>query len=291
VTVRESWLQTRDRLEAADVVDAGLEAEVLLRHVLGIDRAEYFASLERPVALPEQDLADTLAERRVAGEPLAYIFGRREFYGHELGVGPGVLVPRQETELLVDVALEFVSTRNLRRPLIADVGTGSGAIAIAVAKALPDATVYATDISHDALKIAEANVLAHDVQDAVHLLQGDLLEPLPGPVDIVVSNPPYLTTDELLGLSSEVRREPETALDGGCDGLSAISELMRQAAGLVQKPRLLAVEIAPSQLESVVLLAQGLFPDSQVTHLLDLAGLPRVVHVLLSDHSAGKNIV
>jgi release factor glutamine methyltransferase len=281
VTVRESWLQTRNRLEAANVVDAGLEAEVLLRHVLGIDRAEYFASLERPLALPEQDLADTLAERRIAGEPLAYILGHREFYGHEFGVGPGVLVPRQETELLVDAVLEFVSTRSLRRPLIADVGTGSGAIAIAVAKALPDATVFATDISHDALKIAEANALALDVQDAVRLLHGDLLEPLPGPVDIIVSNPPYLTTDELSGLAREVRREPETALDGGRDGLATISELMRQVAGLVQKPRLLAVEIGPSQLESVVLLAQGLFPESRVTHLLDLAGLPRVVHVEL----------
>jgi len=281
VTVRESWLQTRDRLEAADVVDAGLEAEVLLRYVLGIDRAEYFASLERPVALPEQDLADTLAERRIAGEPLAYILGRSEFYGHEFGVGPGVLVPRQETELLVDAVLEFVSTSSLRRPLIVDVGTGSGAIAIAVAKALPDATVFATDVSHDALKIAEANALSLDVQDAVHLLQGDLLEPLPGPVDIIVSNPPYLTTGELAGLTSEVRCEPETALDGGRDGLAAISELMRQVAGLVQQPRLFAIEIASSQLESVVLLAQGLFPDSEVTHLLDLAGLPRVVRVLL----------
>jgi len=281
VTVRESWLQTRDRLEAADVVDAGLEAEVLLRYVLGIDRAEYFASLERPVALPEQDLADTLAERRIAGEPLAYILGRREFYGHEFGVGPGVLVPRQETELLVDAVLEFISTSRLKRPLIVDVGTGSGAIAIAVAKALPDATVFATDISHNALKIAEANALSLDVQDAVHLLQGDLLEPLPGPVDIIVSNPPYLTTGELAGLTSEVRREPETALDGGRDGLAAISELMRQVAGLVQQPRLLAIEIASSQLESVVLLAQGLFPNSEVTHLLDLAGLPRVVRVLL----------
>ncbi len=281
MTVRESWLQTSNRLEAANVVDAGLEAEVLLRHVLGIDRAEYFASLERPLALPEQVLADTLAERRIAGEPLAYILGHREFYGHKLGVGPGVLVPRQETELLVDAVLEFVSTSSLRRPLIADVGTGSGAIAIAVAKALPDATVFATDISHDALKIAEANALALDVQDAVHLLQGDLLEPLPGPVDIIVSNPPYLTTGELSGLAIEVRHEPETALNGGRDGLAAISELMRQVAGLVQKPRLLAIEIGPSQLESVVLLAQGLFPDSGVTHLLDLAGLPRVVHVEL----------
>ena len=281
MTVRESWLQTRDRLEAADVVDAGLEAEVLLRYVLGIDRAEYFASLERPVALPEQDLADTLAERRIAGEPLAYILGCREFYGHEFGVGPGVLVPRQETELLVDAVLEFVSTSSLRRPLIVDVGTGSGAIAIAVAKALPDATVFATDISHNALKIAEANALSLDVQGAVHLLQGDLLEPLLGPVDIIVSNPPYLTAGELVGLTSEVRREPEPAREGGRDGLAAISKLMRQVAGLVQQPRLLAIEIASSQLESVVLLAQGLFPNSEVTHLLDLAGLPRVVRVLL----------
>lgn len=280
MTVRESWLRTRDRLEAANVSDAGLEAEVLLRHALRIDRAEYFASLEQPVAVSEQGLADTLADRRVAGEPLAYILGRREFYGHEILVGPGVLVPRQETELLVDAVLEFVATHGLRRPLIADVGTGSGAIAVAVAKALPGATVFGTDIAIDALKVAEANVLAHGVQDQVRLLQGDLLEPVPGPVDVVVSNPPYLTTDELAGLPPDVRREPEIALDGGLDGLDTISELLRHAQSLLRRPGMLAVEIAPHQLEGVVGQAQSLFPDALVTHRLDLAGQPRVVHVL-----------
>jgi release factor glutamine methyltransferase len=280
VTVRESWLRTRDRLEAANVSDAGLEAEVLLRHALRIDRAEYFASLEQPVAVSEQGLADTLADRRVAGEPLAYILGRREFYGHEILVGPGVLVPRQETELLVDAVLEFVATHGLRRPLIADVGTGSGAIAVAVAKALPGATVFGTDIAIDALKVAEANVLAHGVQDQVRLLQGDLLEPVPGSVDVVVSNPPYLTTDELAGLPPDVRREPEIALDGGLDGLDTISELLRHAQSLLRRQGMLAVEIAPHQLEGVVGQAQSLFPDALVTHRLDLAGQPRVVHVL-----------
>jgi release factor glutamine methyltransferase len=280
VTVRESWLQTRDRLEAANVPDAGLEAEVLLRHALGVDRAEYFASLEQPVEVSERHLADALADRRVAGEPLAYILGRREFYGHELRVGPGVLVPRQETELLVDAVLEFVADHNLRRPTVVDVGTGSGAIPIAVAKSLPDATVFGTDISPDALKVAEANVLAHGVQDRVRLLQGDLLEPVQEPVDAIVSNPPYLTTDELAGLPADVRREPEIALDGGRDGLEAIWALLRQAQSLLRRPGVLAVEIAPRQVEEVVEMAQGLFPGALVTHRLDLASLPRVVHVL-----------
>ena len=280
MTVRESWLQTRDRLEAVNVPDAGLEAEVLLRHALGIDRVEYFASLEQPVAVSEQELADTLAERRAGGEPLAYILGRREFYGHEIGVGPGVLVPRQETELLVDAVLEFVRTQGLQQPTVADVGTGSGAIAISVAKALPGATVFGTDISADALKVAEANVLAHGLQDRVRLLRGDLLEPLPGPVDVVVSNPPYLTTEELAGLPPDVRREPQVALDGGRDGLDTILRLLRQAPARMRRPGMLAVEIAPSQLEGVVVQAQGLFPDALVTHRLDLAGLPRVVHIL-----------
>lgn len=280
MTVRESWLQTRDRLEAANVPDAGLEAEVLLRHALGVDRAEYFASLEQQVGLSEQDVAEALADRRVAGEPLAYILGRREFYGLELRVGPGVLVPRQETELLVDAVLEFVRTQGLQQPTVADVGTGSGAIAIAVAKAMPGATVFGTDIAIDALKVAEANVLAHGVQDQVRLLQGDLLEPLPGPVDVVVSNPPYLAADELAGLPADVRREPEVALGGGLDGLDAISELLRRAPARMRRPGMLAVEIAPHQLEGVVEQAQGLFPDALVTHRLDLAGLPRVVHIL-----------
>jgi len=281
VTVRESWVQIRDRLEAANVPDAGLEAEVLLRHALGIDRAEYFASLEQLVAVSEQDLANTLANRRVAGEPLAYILGRREFYGHEIRVGPGVLVPRQETELLVDAVLEFVTTHKLRQPLVADVGTGSGAIAIAVANALPGATVFGTDISRDALNVAEANVLAHGLQDQVRLLQGDLLEPLPEPVDVVVSNPPYLAKDELAGLPTEVKREPDVALDGGRDGLEAISELLHQALAHMRRPGMLAVEIAPRQLGEVVVQAQALFPDALVTHRLDLAGQPRVVHILM----------
>ena len=281
MTVRESWVQIRDRLEAANVPDAGLEAEVLLRHALGIDRAEYFASLEQLVAVSEQDLANTLANRRVAGEPLAYILGRREFYGHEIRVGPGVLVPRQETELLVDAVLEFVTTHKLRQPLVADVGTGSGAIAIAVANALPGATVFGTDISRDALNVAEANVLAHGLQDQVRLLQGDLLEPLPEPVDVVVSNPPYLAKDELAGLPTEVKREPDVALDGGRDGLEAISELLHQALAHMRRPGMLAVEIAPRQLGEVVVQAQALFPDALVTHRLDLAGQPRVVHILM----------
>ncbi len=287
MTVRESWIQTRDQLEAANVPEAGLEAEVLLCHALGIDRAEYFASLEQSVVASKQDLVYELVERRVVGEPLAYILGRREFYGHELRVGPGVLVPRQETELLVAAVVEFVTTHKLRRPLIADAGTGSGAIAIAVAIALPGATVFATDISHDALEIAEANTLTHGMQDAVRLLQGNLLKPLQEPVDVIVSNPPYLTTDELACLPREVRLEPEVALDGGREGLDAIIELLRQAPHHLGWPGMLVVEIAPSQLGDVIGLAQSLFPEALVSHRNDLAGLPRIVHVLQSHTSVG----
>ena len=235
----------------------------------------------------KQDLVYELVERRVVGEPLAYILGRREFYGHELRVGPGVLVPRQETELLVAAVVEFVTTHKLRRPLIADAGTGSGAIAIAVAIALPGATVFATDISHDALEIAEANTLTHGMQDAVRLLQGNLLKPLQEPVDVIVSNPPYLTTDELACLPREVRLEPEVALDGGREGLDAIIELLRQAPHHLGWPGMLVVEIAPSQLGDVIGLAQSLFPEALVSHRNDLAGLPRIVHVLQSHTSVG----
>jgi release factor glutamine methyltransferase len=281
VTIRESWLRAKDRLASARVADSGLEAEVLLRHALGVDRAVFFSALGDNVTPDRQMRADSLVGRRAAGEPLAYILENREFYGLDFLVNSSVLVPRQETELLVDNVLEFAAKgrRNRQDLTVADIGTGSGAIAVAIARNLPQATVSATDSSREALVVADVNRRRHGVVDRVHLRHGDLLQALPAPVDVLVSNPPYLRTVELAGLAPEVRREPIRALDGGPDGLDVIRRLFRQASGRVRPGGLMAVEVAPQQLEDVTHLARSCFPTGQVSHDLDLSGLPRVVCV------------
>ena len=280
MNVRESWVRVTEQLALTGVADASLEAEVLHRHALEADRAQFFATLHEPLAPPHQRQVDGAVRRRADGEPLAYIIGRREFYGLDMFVNADVLVPRQETELLVDRVLEVAASRP-ELMLVADVGTGSGAIAIAVAHYLPDATVYATDSSHGALRVADLNRRTHGVAERVDLLHGDLLQPLPTPVDIIVSNPPYLTTEELSGLAPEVRREPASALDGGPDGLQTIRRLLRQAPHNIRPDGCLLVEIAPQQLETVTGIAGEAFPSAHVSFARDLLGLPRVVSIQL----------
>jgi len=280
VNIRESWVRATEQLALTGVADASLEAEVLHRHALEADRAQFFAALHEPLAPPHQRQVDRSVRRRAEGEPLAYIVGRREFYGLDLFVNDDVLVPRQETELLVDNVLEVAASLP-ERMLVADVGTGSGAIAVAVARHLPHATVYATDSSQDALRVAEQNRRTHGVDERVELLHGDLLQPLPAPVDVIVSNPPYLTTGELSGLAPEVGREPVSALDGGPDGLRTVRRLIAQAPNHLRPGGCLLVEIAHQQLEAVTGITGAAFPSAHVSFARDLLGLPRLVSVHL----------
>ena len=272
--VRESWLRATERM-AEDVADPELEAEVLLRHAAGMDRAGFFAGLDEQLPPALSTKVSRYVRRRIAGEPLAYLVGHREFYGLELFVNSTVLVPRQETELLVDKVLENAGAN--RDLLIADVGTGSGAIAVALACNLPDATVYVTDTSHEALRVADINRRRHGVAARVHLRRGDLLGPVEAPVDVIVSNPPYLRTDELDALPADVRREPVNALDGGPDGLDTIRRLVREAPSHLRAGGRMLVEIAPEQLGPVVHLSREVFSNTGVSFARDLIGLPRVV--------------
>ncbi len=277
MTLRSAWTQTRSRLESAGIEDAALESEVILRHAFGIDRAAFFASLEEHPKRTTLGLANTLVERREQGEPLAYILGRREFYGLDILVTPAVLIPRQETELLVDAILEL--GRDRPGITIADVGTGSGAIAVAASVNLPSCRVYATDTSEAALCVARDNCHKHAVDRRVDLRHGDLLDPLDVPVDVIASNPPYVMTDELAGLGREIGREPVEALDGGPDGLDVIRRLFHQAPPALNPGGSMLVEIDPRQLRPVMSLAAAAFPGGVVSYRLDLAGLPRVVVV------------
>ena len=278
VTIRQVALWTAATLGESGIPDSRLEAEVLIRHVLSLDRAQYFASLGEPVNARQIEFIRTITEHRIAGEPLAYIIGHREFYGLKFAVSPAVLIPRQETELLVDIALEFARGRD-GSTSIADVGTGSGAIAIAIAANDPDVRVFAIDCCADALGIADRNRHAHSVTDKVELLQGDLLEPLTEPADLIVSNPPYIARHLLPNLAKEVQREPRIALDGGSDGLAIIRRLLNQASSRLKKGGLLAMEISPEQIEPVSALVRDYFHDAVLKHHNDLPGLPRCITV------------
>ena len=198
--VAEALASTRSSLEAA-TPDAAIEAEVLVRHASRLDRAALYASLGEPLAPAVRREVASLVGRRLSGEPLAYITGRREFYGLDLRVTPDVLVPRQETETLVERVVEFVESRGCaERVTIADVGTGSGAIAAALATQLRNATVVGTELSARALKVADGNLRRLGLRHRVQLVMCDLLDGLKGPFDVIVSNPPYIATADMDGL-------------------------------------------------------------------------------------------
>lgn len=277
MTLRSAWMRARSRLERAGVDDASLESEIILRHALRIDRAAFFAALEEHPDAAGLDRARSLVDRRAMGEPLPYILGRREFYGLDLLVTPAVLIPRQETELIVDAIIETAA--GWPAVTLADVGTGSGAIAVAAAVNLPSCRVYATDISEAALRVAATNRRMHAVEDRVELRHGDLLEPLDAPVDLIASNPPYVMTGEIEALAREISREPVQALDGGPDGLRVMRRLFEQAPAALNPGGAILVEIDPRQLRAVASLAARAFPGGRVSHRLDLAGRPRVVAV------------
>ena len=274
----EALREARSKLESHGSGDADLEAEVLLRHVLGLDRARFYASLQSDIDAIEKETFHRLLERCLWGEPLAYILGRKEFYGLTLKVNRDVLIPRPETELLVDKALEFARSSAEDRALaIADVGTGSGAIAIALACNLREAKIYAIDVSSKALDVARENGCNHGVGDRVHFLVGDLLTPLPEPVDLMMANLPYVRRDNLSKAEPELLFEPREALDGGPDGLDVIRRLIAQAPGYLRRRGALILELDPPQVETIKELTWRMFPGADISVARDLAGLDRMV--------------
>jgi release factor glutamine methyltransferase len=276
-TVKENLGWARDHLRARGIDHPDLEAGVLLADLLHIERLRLWTDTERPLSSDEQAAFAQLVERRGNREPLAHLRGHREFMSLDFIVSPDTLVPRPETEILVEAILDRVS----RDPLIgADIGTGSGAIVVSLAHALPAARIYATDISASALEVAARNCARHQVADRVTLLEGDLLAPLEGRglegrLDFIAANLPYVRRAELATLSPEVRAEPRVALDGGEDGLDLYRRLIPAAAAYLTARGLLAVEIDPRQAAAVVRIAGGVFPHAET--LTDYAGHERVV--------------
>ena len=256
-SVAERLAAARRQLEAAGLspADAALDAEVLARHILGWDRADLIVRGRDPEPADFPTRLDSLVARRTAREPIAQIIGRREFWGLEFEVSPDVLIPRPETEMIVEEALAFAADRACRH--IVDVGTGSGCLAVSIAHALPSVRVTAVDVSPAALEVARRNALRHGVDDHVSFHRGDVLHGVTGPVDLIVSNPPYVRASDAASMQEDVvGYEPHLALFGGETGLEIIERLFEQAPERLAPGGQLIVEFGFGQVEQVRLLAE-----------------------------------
>jgi release factor glutamine methyltransferase len=280
VTLSELLRETARRLADAGKPDARLEAEVLIRHVLSIDRAQFFANLQEDVSASHQTSVAKISRRRADGEPLAYLTGHREFYGLDLEVNPHVLIPRQETETLVDLALDFMRSTGQTSPRIVDVGTGSGAIIIALGSKLPQASLFATDIDAKALQTARRNANRHGLTDRLRLICCDLLSAVTGEYDLVTANLPYVPSAVVDGLPAELQHEPRHALDGGVDGADVIRRLIRQLPPLLAPEGCVLLELDPGQTDTVSSLLAEALTGSQPFVRKDLAGFDRFVQVI-----------
>jgi release factor glutamine methyltransferase len=255
-----------------------LEAELLLAHLLEHSRVFFHAHPEMLLTPAQAEDYVSLVQRRASHEPLPYITGHIEFYGRKFVVTPDVLIPRPETELLVERALAWIEPQKVVRAV--DVGTGSGCIAVTLAAEAPALRIVATDLSANALRVARSNARRHSVENRIQSVQADLLGALSGPFDLIVSNPPYVARDEWNALPTSVRHEPGLALLAGPEGLDAIHRLLAQAKTMLRSGGLLLMEIGETQGDAVRVLARDIFPQADVHILKDLAKKDRLLSVM-----------
>ena len=282
-TVHRILQWTTQFLENKGLESARLEAELLLAHARHCQRIHLYTSMDVELSATERASMRGFVKRRATREPLAYITGTKEFFGREFSVGQGVLIPRPETETLIDVCLDLLPKD--QNATIAEVGFGSGCISVTLAKQCPQLQVIAGDISTDALKFAEQNAAKHDVQDRIQWQLADGIAkldlPTNQPIAGIVSNPPYIRNDELSGLEPDVRlHEPETALTSGTDGLDLVRRLIPEATEVLQPSGWMVLEVDPAQCAEVETLFQQAGFSTAKTHQ-DLSGNDRIVSAIL----------
>jgi release factor glutamine methyltransferase len=279
--IRSALKDAMARLSVANVPSHGLAAELLLMHTLGRDRAWIYAHPEFELDPAGVEKYFKSVAQRASGVPTQYLTGTQEFWGLEFEVTPAVLIPRPETEHIIEVALERLGPASKNEPLrIADVGTGSGCIAVALASELPNAQIFATDISAGALEVAQRNAARHGFSARIHCTETNLLDAFAGEAqrfDAIVSNPPYIGIADAPALQREVRaHEPKIALFAGDDGLAVYAPLIREASAALRQGGLLILELGHNSLAPVhEWLESGDWSDIHVTN--DLAGIPRVI--------------
>ena len=272
-SIRDLLHDAAERLTEAGVDSARLDVRILLARAMGISREQLIAAIRQP-SPPEIAVFQALVDRRLAREPLAYITGRKEFWSLDFEVGPGVLVPRPETETLIDAALCLVPDRAARLS-IADLGTGSGAILIAMLKEFPRARGVGFERSLDALRYARANLRTHGLDERAEIIAADWKDAPVEQFDIILSNPPYIPSNDIPGLEPEVRSyEPHAALDGGTSGLEAYRSLAEVLPKLLRPGGMALLELGQGQAD----LMEPVFRGLAILRLVpDLAGIPRVL--------------
>ena len=284
MTVFEVLKGSADDLKDHRVENPRLNAELLLAQCLGFSRETLYANLRREIQTEEKKALDELLRRRMAGEPLQYLLGHQEFWTVDLKVDPRVLIPRPETEVLVDQALSILATPSGRVPRVLDIGTGSGAIVIALTNEFEEIFAVATDISHEALLVAKKNAMEARVDQRIRFIRGDLLHPFrslrEGIFDLILSNPPYIRRSDIEELAREIKdHEPRLALDGGEDGLDFYRQMSRQIPSYLREGGWLLVEIGQGQGTEISALWEqsGCFRVPELVR--DLSGIERVIKV------------
>jgi release factor glutamine methyltransferase len=280
ITIDQARRIMIDTFRRNDIDSPETDARVLLGHALGLDRSALTASSDRALSPTEAAAVAAIGARRLARAPVAHLVGHREFWSLDLRVTPDTLVPRPETETIIEAALDAVDRSGPRtRPLlIADLGTGTGALLLALLQELPHAFGIATDLSPKALAVARDNATRHRLERRAAFVQGDFGTALAGPFDLVVSNPPYISSDEIPVLAPEVKdHDPLLALDGGPDGLDAYRAIARDAGRLLAPDGTLVVELGAGQAAAVVGLLAGAGLSTETPVRPDLAGIPRAM--------------
>jgi release factor glutamine methyltransferase len=293
MTIREALAEGTASLTASDIETPGLDSALLLAETLNTSRSKLTAAGNDNISSALVATFRQLIKRRQSGECTAYILGKKEFYGLEFLVNPSVLVPRPDTETLVEVALNKIGSRE-GSPSVLDLCTGSGAIAVALKHTMPELEIWATDISEEALKTAKANAARLLPPDSIHFLHGNLYDALLSSPPlliahcsllIIVSNPPYIPSAEISSLPPEVRMEPALALDGGGDGLDIIRKIVSRAPEFLCKGGSLLLEADPRQIKDIAALYEEAgFSDIQIHN--DLSGRERVISGVKSDEMA-----
>ncbi len=276
-SVRAQLAKTRAELQAARIPYAWLDAEILLAHVLKSTRVRLHTHPEDRLTPAQKRRLQSLTRRRAQRVPIPYLTGEREFYGYELKVSPAVLIPRPESELLVDLAMDWLTRHPAARRVI-DLGTGSGAVAIAVAKAVSGVRVEARDVSARALRVADGNISRHRVRSRVTTVKGSLLRGA-GPANLIVANLPYISERQKRVRPRELDYEPALALDGGSDGLSLIRTAIQQAPSVLRPGGAFLIECDPAQARRLQRLTQDRWPTALISVHKDLAGRDRVIRV------------
>jgi len=274
--VKAQLAAARTSLAKADIPYPWLDAEILVAHVLDTSRERLHSHPERLLTPAQRARLRRLTARRVARVPVPYLTGEREFYGHLLKVTPAVLIPRPSSELLVELAIEWLNTHPQAR--VIDLGTGSGAVAISVAKAVPRVRIEARDVSARALRVAAENVARYRLGRRIRTVKGDLLKGA-APADLILANLPYIPEALRRVRPKELEYEPGLALDGGKDGLDLIRTALAQAPAVVRPGGLVLFECDPAQTRRIARLAHGHWPSAEVSVHRDLAGLDRVVRI------------